>query len=86
LSLRHQNSAYPNEIAAFIAAFFIARGIVRVTERELADPTRSRLSRGELTPFGERCSAVLLEDITAVEVAVEVEVVVDRGMGCGEFL
>ena len=37
-------------------------------------------------PFSERGSAVLLEDIAAVEVAVLVEVVVDRGMGGGEFL
>ena len=61
-------------------------GIVRLTERELADQKRSRLSRGELPPFSERGSAVLLEDIAAVEVAVLVEVVVDRGMGGGEFL
>ena len=61
-------------------------GIVRLTGRALADQKRSRLSRGELTPLGERGSAVLLEDIAAVEVAVLVEVVVDRGMGGGEFL
>ena len=30
MSLRHPNSAYPNKIAAFIAAFFIARLIGRV--------------------------------------------------------
>ena len=35
---------------------------------------------------GVRGSAVLLEDIAAVQVAVLVEVVVDRGMGGGEFL
>ena len=61
-------------------------GIVRLTGCELADQKRSRLSRGELTPFSERGSAVLLEDIAAVEVAVLVKVVVDRGMGGGEFL
>ena len=59
---------------------------IRLTGRELADQKRSRLSRGEFTPFSERGSAVLLEDIAAVEVAVLVEVVVDRGMGGGEFL
>ena len=61
-------------------------GFVRLTGLELADQRLSRLSRGELTPFSERSSAVLLEDIAAVEVAVLVEVVVDRGMGGGEFL
>ncbi len=61
-------------------------GIVRITERGLADQKRSRHSRGELTPFSERGSAALLEGIAAVEVAVLVEVVVDRGMGGGEFL
>ncbi len=50
-----------------------AAGIVRLTGRELADRRRSRLSRGELTPFSERGSAVLLEDVEAVEVAVLVE-------------
>ena len=64
----------------------ISEGIVRLTGRELADQKRSRLSRGKLTPFSERGSAVLLEAIAAVEVAVVVEVVVDRGMGGGEFL
>jgi transcriptional regulator with XRE-family HTH domain len=32
------------------------RGIARLTGRELADQKRSRLSRGELTPFSERGS------------------------------
>ncbi len=40
----------------------------------------------KLTPFSERGSAVLLEDVAAVEVAVLVEVVVDRGMGGGVFM
>ncbi len=61
-------------------------GIVRSTGLELADQKRSRLTRGELTPFSERGSAVLLGDRAAVEVAVVVEVVVDRGMGGGEFV
>ncbi len=58
-------------------------GIVRLTGRELADRRRSRLSRGELTPFSERGGAVLLEDVAAVAVTVLVEVVVDRGIGGG---
>ena len=66
------------------ATFIGSAGIVRVSWLELADQKRSRLSRGELTPFSERSSAVLLEDIAAVEVAVLVEVVVDRGMGGGD--
>ncbi len=36
--------------------------------------------------MSERGSAVLLEDIAAVEVAVLVKVIVDRGMGSREFL
>ncbi len=55
-------------------------GIVGLTGSELADQKRSILSRGEMTPFSERGSAVLLEEIAAVEVAILVEVVVDRGM------
>ena len=61
-------------------------GIVRLTGRELADQERSRFSRGKLTPFSERGNAVLLEDIAAVEVAVMVEMIVDRGVDGGKFL
>ncbi len=61
-------------------------GIVRLTGRELADQVRLRLSRGELTPLGQSSRAVLFENVAAVEVAILVEVVVDRGMGGGEFL
>jgi len=61
-------------------------GIVRVIGRELADRRSSRFSRGELTPFRECGSAVLLEDIAAVEVTVLVEVIVDRGVSGGKFL
>ncbi len=42
-----------------------------------------------MTPFSERGSTVLFEDVAAVEVAVLVEVfevVVDLGVGGGEFL
>jgi hypothetical protein len=38
-----------------------------------------------LTPFGERGGAVLLEGIATVEVAVLVEIIVDRGLVGGEF-
>ncbi len=36
--------------------------------------------------MSERGSAVLLDDIAAVEVAVLAKMIVDRGMGGGEFL
>ncbi len=62
------------------------RGIARLTGRELADQERPRRSRGELTPFCERGSPVLPEDIGAVEVAILVEVVVDRGVNGGKLL
>ncbi len=45
-------------------------GVVRLTNHELADHDRSRHSRGELTPFSERGSTVLFEDVAAVDVAV----------------
>src|SRR5665811_155943 len=61
-------------------------GVVRLTKHELADHDRSRHSRCELTPFRECSSAVLLEDVAAVEVTVVVEVIVDRGMGSGKLL
>jgi hypothetical protein len=43
-------------------------------------------SYGEFTPFRQRHVAVLLEVVTAGEVAVEVEVVVDRRLSGGELL
>jgi hypothetical protein len=43
-------------------------------------------SRCKLTPSRECGSAVLLEDIAAVEVTVLVEVIVDRGIGSGKLL
>jgi len=52
-------------------------GIIRLTNHELADYNRSRLSRCELTPFRECGSTVLLEDVAAVDMAAVVEVVVD---------
>ena len=61
-------------------------GIVRLTGHELADQMQSRLSRGELTPLGQGSGSVFLEDFTAGKVAVLVEVIVDRGVGGGEFL
>jgi len=39
-----------------------------------------------LTPFSERGSAVLFENVSAVEVTVVVEVVMDRGMRGSKFL
>ncbi len=46
----------------------------------------ARALRRELMPISKRSGAVLFEDIAAVGVAILVEVVVDRGMGGGEFL
>ena len=39
-----------------------------------------------MTPLCQSSRAVLFENITAVEVAVLVEMVVDQGMNGGEFL
>ncbi len=46
----------------------------------------SGLSGCQLTPLSQCSGAVLLEDITATEVAVQVEMVVDRGVNGGKFL
>jgi len=39
-----------------------------------------------LTPFNERGGAVLFENVAAVEVAILVEVVVDRGMARADVI
>ena len=43
-------------------------------------------SRCQLAPFGQGGGASLFEGFTAVQVAVNIEMVVDRGMDGGEFL
>ena len=43
-------------------------------------------SRNELTPLGQGEGAVLHKDVPAVEMSVEIEVIVDRGMDGGELL
>ena len=45
-----------------------------------------RISRRQLMPFGQRGSAIFFEGFAAVEMTVEVEVVVDRGMDGREVL
>ena len=40
----------------------------------------------KLTPLGQGGRTVLLEDVAGVEVAVVVELIVDRGVDGGEFL
>ena len=44
------------------------------------------LSGCELTPPGQGGGSVLFENVAAVEMALAVEVVVDRGVDGGEFL
>ena len=84
------NSSGTGPAAAIVCTENLIRiclaGVVRLTSRELADHDRSRHSRGELTPFSERGSAVQFEDVAAVEMAVLVEVIVDRGVGGGKLL
>jgi len=45
-----------------------------------------RCSSYRLAPFGHGGGAVLFEGFAAVQVTVEVEMIVDRGMDGGEFL
>ena len=45
-----------------------------------------RRSGRQLTPLGQDGGAVLLEDVAAVEVAVLIEMIMDRGVDRGEFL
>ncbi len=45
-----------------------------------------RRSSRQLTPFGQSGRSVLLEEISAVEMAVLVEMIVDRGVSGSELL
>jgi hypothetical protein len=61
----------------------------RHCQTNLSGPAKGaglRRSGRQLTPLGQGDRTVLFEDIATVEVTVVVEVVVDRGVGGGEFL
>jgi len=60
-------------------------GVVR--GKELVCETRDQqISGRKLPPYGEGGRAVLLEDIAAIEVAIVIEMIVDRGVDGGKFL
>ena len=61
-------------------------GVVGPNRTSLQNHGRQGISSRKLAPLSERGSAISLENITAVEMAVLVEVVVERSMGGGEFL
>ena len=67
-------------------ALEVPRGLCQIKQAGLGSSGGPRLSHGELTPFGQSGRSVLLEEIPAVEVAILVEVVVDRGVNGGELL
>ena len=58
----------------------------QASENQLAKPAQTGLSGQQLTPFGRSGRTVLLEDVSAIEAAVQIEVIVDRGVDRGEFL
>ena len=45
-----------------------------------------RISRRQLTPFGQRSGAIFFEGLAGVEMTVEIEMIVDRGMDGSELL
>jgi len=45
-----------------------------------------RVLRRQRTPFGQRCGAVVLECVAAVEMTVLIEMIVDRYMNASKFL
>jgi hypothetical protein len=61
-------------------------GIVQTNPSGPAKVAGLKRSGRQLTPLGQGGSAVLLENVAGVEVAVVVEVVVDRSMFGREFL
>ena len=62
---------------------------VRHCQTNLSGPAQGiglKRSGRQLTPLGQGGRTVLFEDVAGVDVAVVVEVVVDRGMGGGKLL
>ncbi len=73
--------------AIFDKAMDSAPSVLVIDEMEGFLAERKRIASGcQLTPLGQRGEAVLLEDVAAAEVAIVVEVIVDRGVDGGEFL
>ena len=62
------------------------RGCCQINANQSQKCVWRRLSGRQLTPFSECGSAVQLEGIAAVEMAVLVEVIVDRGVSSGKLL
>ncbi len=61
----------------------------RHCQTNLNGPTKGaglRRSGRQLTPLGQGGGTVLFEDVAVVEVAVVVEVIMDRGVDGGKFL
>ncbi len=67
----------------FASELNMSRGHCQTKTALCQKPYEPVVSGRQLTPLGQGGSAVLLEDIAAVEVAVLVEVVVDRGVDGG---
>ncbi len=58
-------------------------------QTNLSRPTKGvgpRRSGRQLTPLGQGGGTVLLEDVAAIEVALLIEMVMDRGVDGSEFL
>jgi hypothetical protein len=59
---------------------------VSLTRTKLQKRPEPEISGRQLTPLGQSDRASLLEDVAAVEVALLMEVVLDRGVNGGKFL
>jgi hypothetical protein len=60
-------------------------GHCQTKSTQSAESGKLKISSRKLVPFSERGNAVLFVNVAAVEVAVVVEMIVDRGMGDGEI-
>jgi len=69
--LAHNNTVFSQILSLDV------KGIVRANHKKSRECARLGILGGQLTPLGQGGGAVLLEDVSAVEVAVLVEMIVD---------
>ena len=82
--MRRESSAEGAEGADFLA--HETKGFCQCNDNRSPNGAKRGLLDGQLAPLGEGSGAVVLEDGSLVQMTVEVEVIVDRGVNGGEFL
>jgi hypothetical protein len=84
--LRCSPAPGPQHVRSLDRLFTPASGAVRLMRTRLQNARKPRLSGRKLAPLEQGSGAALLANVAAVEVAVQIEVSVDRGVNGSKLL